>query len=632
MHRSIAVALLLAVSSSGLLAQEQESYLRLQLPAPLLMSGGSGGQPAELGVGLASPFPANATVGDVFESAVTVTGGLPGYVTFADGEPPHGIDFSNRMAAGTFGAAGDYLFRVGVRDSAGAEAFTDPVPVSVQLPLAASHPDWRGIAVTGETMAAPPPLVSGGLPGYSFTLLGDVPGLSMDASGNIAFVPSAVGDTPPFGILVEDSIGREAKVTGLTINVADPVTLSYASASYEFTAGEEASIAAPTTAGGRGIRTVHVVEGALPGNVELAADGSASGSPATVPPSGTVVLEARDADGRKSAPVTLAWTVTPKDPLQVTRWLAVGGGGGGGGPAGPNDSWAGGGGGGGGGGVVGSDWDGAFPLLGSGETLEIVIGAGGLGQKGEAAPTGGEPTLIRRTSDNIYIAYVGGGAQGGRGGSSTTPSAYNARTSDDVLWGMGGGGGGMRGAYKSGSGSGHPSTPVAAKGKTRNGYVGGRKAEVYTNSGGGGGGASEAGGLGVSGTRAIVGGKGGNGLSTNITGTTIYVGQGGGGGSIATYGYQQGGNAGDGSYANGGGFHHLSDATMAAGSGAANRGQGGGGEHGRASRHSISAGDGSAGIVVLRYPGPQRATGGTVTTVGGDTVHVFTQSGQFTVN
>jgi hypothetical protein len=33
----------------------------------------------------------------------------------------------------------------------------------------------------------------------------------------------------------------------------------------------------------------------------------------------------------------------------------------------------------------------------------------------------------------------------------------------------------------------------------------------------------------------------------------------------------------------------------------------------------------------LRYPGPQRATGGnTITTVGGDTLHVFTTNGTFT--
>lgn len=41
--------------------------------------------------------------------------------------------------------------------------------------------------------------------------------------------------------------------------------------------------------------------------------------------------------------------------------------------------------------------------------------------------------------------------------------------------------------------------------------------------------------------------------------------------------------------------------------------------------------NGFGGVVIIRYPGPQRATGGTITTVGSDTVHTFTSSGTFTV-
>jgi hypothetical protein len=40
--------------------------------------------------------------------------------------------------------------------------------------------------------------------------------------------------------------------------------------------------------------------------------------------------------------------------------------------------------------------------------------------------------------------------------------------------------------------------------------------------------------------------------------------------------------------------------------------------------------DGFAGIVVIRYRGVPRASGGTITTVGSDTVHTFTTSGTFT--
>ncbi|PSA83237.1 hypothetical protein BT095_11815, partial [Corynebacterium diphtheriae] len=41
--------------------------------------------------------------------------------------------------------------------------------------------------------------------------------------------------------------------------------------------------------------------------------------------------------------------------------------------------------------------------------------------------------------------------------------------------------------------------------------------------------------------------------------------------------------------------------------------------------------NGQNGIVIIRYLGSQRATGGTVTTSGGYTIHTFTGNGTFTV-
>jgi hypothetical protein len=42
-----------------------------------------------------------------------------------------------------------------------------------------------------------------------------------------------------------------------------------------------------------------------------------------------------------------------------------------------------------------------------------------------------------------------------------------------------------------------------------------------------------------------------------------------------------------------------------------------------------NGGAGGSGIVVLRYLGSQRGTGGTVTTSGGYTIHTFTSSGTY---
>jgi hypothetical protein len=39
---------------------------------------------------------------------------------------------------------------------------------------------------------------------------------------------------------------------------------------------------------------------------------------------------------------------------------------------------------------------------------------------------------------------------------------------------------------------------------------------------------------------------------------------------------------------------------------------------------------GIQGVVIIRYPGSQRATGGTIVTANGVTTHTFTTSGTFT--
>jgi hypothetical protein len=45
---------------------------------------------------------------------------------------------------------------------------------------------------------------------------------------------------------------------------------------------------------------------------------------------------------------------------------------------------------------------------------------------------------------------------------------------------------------------------------------------------------------------------------------------------------------------------------------------------------SPSGGAGASGIVIIRYLGAQRGTGGTVTSLGGYTYHSFTSTGSFT--
>jgi hypothetical protein len=81
----------------------------------------------------------------------------------------------------------------------------------------------------------------------------------------------------------------------------------------------------------------------------------------------------------------------------------------------------------------------------------------------------------------------------------------------------------------------------------------------------------------------------------------------------------------------GGGGNGAGNSTNATG-GTANTGGGGGGG-GRADLSppaSYSGGDGGSGIVIIRYAGGTKATGGTITTSGSYTIHTFTTSGTFT--
>jgi len=259
----------------------------------------------------------------------------------------------------------------------------------------------------------------------------------------------------------------------------------------------------------------------------------------------------------------------------LLRVLVVGGGGSGG----RSDSGASRSGGGGGGGKV-IEKTGQFAAIGS---YPVVVGAGGPGAS--ATPSNGN------SSSALGIVAIGGGAGGSRvgghtgadgasgGGGSRSGPAGGASTAGQFGGGTGGGGGGNVTAY-----------------------------------GGGGGGAGSAGGNGSDSN----GGNGGNGLNSDISGSTVMYGSGGGGGGASA-----GGTAGSGAGAG---------ATSGiAPSATANLGGGGGGAY-HASGGVDNGGAGGSGVVMIRYKtGVITATGGTITTIGGDTLHTFNSSGTFQV-
>jgi hypothetical protein len=83
-----------------------------------------------------------------------------------------------------------------------------------------------------------------------------------------------------------------------------------------------------------------------------------------------------------------------------------------------------------------------------------------------------------------------------------------------------------------------------------------------------------------------------------------------------------------------GAWNMKGTAAVAATSATVNSGSGGGGGAytyvGGGGNDAARASNGASGVVIIRYAGAQRGTGGTVTSAGGYTYHTFTSSGTFT--
>lgn len=223
----------------------------------------------------------------------------------------------------------------------------------------------------------------------------------------------------------------------------------------------------------------------------------------------------------------------------------------------------------------------------------VVAGGGGAGKPNPGADrsgVGGAGGLL--TSAGFFAvpttAYTVTIGAGGAPGSASAEATNGSNTVFGSFTTTGGGAGGRYNlvGVAGGSGGGGGSLTAGLTGGATTtgqiGYVGGTG--IFGGSGGGGGGAGSAG----SGSTA------GSGLSSSYSGAAVTYAAGGAGGSGSV--------------------------------GAANSGNGGG----NLSTQYVDNFAGGSGIVIIRYLGSQRGTGGTVTSSGGYTIHTFTTSSTFT--
>ena len=282
-------------------------------------------------------------------------------------------------------------------------------------------------------------------------------------------------------------------------------------------------------------------------------------------------------------------------------------------------------------------------------TIEYLVIAGGGGASGSFGGGGGaggyrssvpgelsggntSPESILFLDTGQYVVTVGAGGAGGNA-ALANPSGVNG--SNSSFSGITSLGGGTSGSYKNfttfsfgvaggsggGGGSSETSTTYAGgAGTAGQGHAGGSGWGRNGYLGGGGGGAGSVGQDAVAGSKA---GDGGAGITSAITGTAVARAGGGGG---AAYNYQNG--TVDGVGRNGGGNGRSNIDSAAGLPGIANTGGGGGG----GGYISGVGGNGGSGVVIIRYLGPQYATGGTVISANGYTIHTFTSSGTFNYN
>lgn len=294
----------------------------------------------------------------------------------------------------------------------------------------------------------------------------------------------------------------------------------------------------------------------------------------------------------------------------------------------------------------------------------IVGGGGGGGGSPHGAGGGAGGLLHGRTiaghGANSIVIGAGGSGKIGKKTSPWPPAGtnYGANGGNSTAFGKtaigGGGGGGYSGGFNNdtvgkngGSGGGTGRDPVSVGQATQPSSSDGG----YGNNGGRGGYS-----FGPANNRNQAGGGGGAGARGNLKDSYIET-EVSKGGIGRYYGYIFGRSLGDdGWFAGGGGGSFWSssanqnlEATASLGGGGrgahgnlspsvsnpvdgmVNTGGGGGGSERHPSGDGIG-GEGGSGIVIIKYKGAQRATGGdSIITRNGFTIHVFTSSGTFTV-
>jgi hypothetical protein len=275
------------------------------------------------------------------------------------------------------------------------------------------------------------------------------------------------------------------------------------------------------------------------------------------------------------------------------------------------------------------------------EVLAVGAGGGGGGADGGQIGTGGGSgaavyTKINSFTGNVLTIAIGGGGGGGAtnqtnagaGAAGTNGGGIGGKAGGFGYSGSGGGGGGWSGVYSGatyyivaggGAGGGGGGEGIANERAARGGGTQTNGANGVIMTGGAGGDYSGDGGGGGGGGGGYYGGNGQNPNSA----TNDYNSSGGGNYANASFTSGTIYNLGNNGVASASTAGAATTATNAAGFNYSNNMGAGGAANGA---------NGTNGVVIIRYPGPQMASGGVYSYVNGYSIHTFTTGGSLTFN
>ena len=275
------------------------------------------------------------------------------------------------------------------------------------------------------------------------------------------------------------------------------------------------------------------------------------------------------------------------------------------------------------------------------EVLAVGAGGGGGGADGGQIGTGGGSgaavyTKINSFTGNVLTIAIGGGGgggatnqtNGGAGAAGTNGGGIGGKAGGSGYSGSGGGGGGWSGVYSGatyyivaggGAGGGGGGEGIANERAARGGGTQTNGANGVIMTGGAGGDYSGDGGGGGGGGGGYYGGNGQNPNSA----TNDYNSSGGGNYANASFTSGTIYNIGNNGVASASTAGAATTATNAAGFNYSNNMGAGGAANGA---------NGTNGVVIIRYPGPQMASGGVYSYANGYSIHTFTTGGSLTFN